>query len=415
MSELNPSPNFQVGDRVRVKHGVVEVDNPDIPLGGWAGTIMAIEGMCLVAWSEETLANIPAVYRKRCLRDDVDVEEYWLGADDLEPDPGGPLCMEQPTNIIPRPLSADDWEDRIRMVFGLTSDDALPEDGESAELTYFNHLKASLAFPFAAWFADRARQSARQVTVTGMCDEFPIDEGFGVVCEVVDRGENVQVPLSKLEVEPGAPNHQAVDDYLTWFANAPEADVDDDPEGDWDDEDDEDWDDEEDLDSEDEDLEDAEDDFDDEPEEDYEDRPPPARQKVGRNDPCPCGSGKKFKKCCLGKQPPQQEPETGSKFPVGTIALYGPDDKRTTKIAAAVIKWEGANPILKRWVGSNVKDNAKVRGEIQEFFKKYGVHSVVASDGNMGCPHEEGKDFPTGGDCPLCPFWKGKQGSGAKG
>ncbi len=23
--------------------------------------------------------------------------------------------------------------------------------------------------------------------------------------------------------------------------------------------------------------------------------------KVGRNDPCPCGSGKKFKKCCLSK------------------------------------------------------------------------------------------------------------------
>jgi uncharacterized protein YecA (UPF0149 family) len=22
---------------------------------------------------------------------------------------------------------------------------------------------------------------------------------------------------------------------------------------------------------------------------------------VGRNDPCPCGSGKKFKRCCLGK------------------------------------------------------------------------------------------------------------------
>lgn len=25
------------------------------------------------------------------------------------------------------------------------------------------------------------------------------------------------------------------------------------------------------------------------------------KKKVGRNDPCPCGSGKKFKKCCLGK------------------------------------------------------------------------------------------------------------------
>lgn len=25
-------------------------------------------------------------------------------------------------------------------------------------------------------------------------------------------------------------------------------------------------------------------------------------KKIGRNDPCPCGSGKKFKNCCLGKQ-----------------------------------------------------------------------------------------------------------------
>jgi SEC-C motif len=25
-------------------------------------------------------------------------------------------------------------------------------------------------------------------------------------------------------------------------------------------------------------------------------------EKIGRNDPCPCGSGKKFKKCCMGKE-----------------------------------------------------------------------------------------------------------------
>ena len=29
--------------------------------------------------------------------------------------------------------------------------------------------------------------------------------------------------------------------------------------------------------------------------------------KVGRNDPCPCGSGKKHKQCCLGKVVVQQE------------------------------------------------------------------------------------------------------------
>lgn len=27
-----------------------------------------------------------------------------------------------------------------------------------------------------------------------------------------------------------------------------------------------------------------------------------AAQKVGRNDPCPCGSGKKHKKCCLSAE-----------------------------------------------------------------------------------------------------------------
>ena len=26
-----------------------------------------------------------------------------------------------------------------------------------------------------------------------------------------------------------------------------------------------------------------------------------AEKKVGRNEPCPCGSGKKYKKCCLNK------------------------------------------------------------------------------------------------------------------
>ena len=27
-------------------------------------------------------------------------------------------------------------------------------------------------------------------------------------------------------------------------------------------------------------------------------KPKEAEKKVGRNDPCPCGSGKKYKKCC---------------------------------------------------------------------------------------------------------------------
>ena len=38
----------------------------------------------------------------------------------------------------------------------------------------------------------------------------------------------------------------------------------------------------------------------------------------------------------------------------------------------------------------------------------HGVKSVAMTEGNMGCPHEEGEDFPLGEDCP---FWKGNKGA----
>ena len=63
---------------------------------------------------------------------------------------------------------------------------------------------------------------------------------------------------------------------------------------------------------------------------------------------------------------------------------------------------------------NRTEGNPKVRKGIEDFFAKHKVKSVAATDFNMGCPHEEGEDFPEGGDCPFCPYWKGKQGSGAK-
>jgi hypothetical protein len=98
-------------------------------------------------------------------------------------------------------------------------------------------------------------------------------------------------------------------------------------------------------------------------------------------------------------------------YPLGTVALYGPDDKTTTKIAAGVILHDGAEAIIKRWVATDVTTNPKVQQEMKDFFLQHGVKQVAMSEGNMGCPHEEGEDFPHGEDCPFCPFWKGKQGS----
>ena len=35
---------------------------------------------------------------------------------------------------------------------------------------------------------------------------------------------------------------------------------------------------------------------------------------IGRNDPCPCGSGNKYKKCCWGKNPADMKTEFKSKY-----------------------------------------------------------------------------------------------------
>lgn len=48
--------------------------------------------------------------------------------------------------------------------------------------------------------------------------------------------------------------------------------------------------------------------------------------KIGRNERCPCGSGKKFKKCCLNKRPQEQVVTIGSMEPLSGIQ-YNAENK----------------------------------------------------------------------------------------
>jgi len=97
-------------------------------------------------------------------------------------------------------------------------------------------------------------------------------------------------------------------------------------------------------------------------------------------------------------------------YPVATIAYYGPDDKTVTKIAVGIIEAEDAEPIMRRWRGPGVMADPEVRAQIGDFLLAYDVQRVTMTDGVLGCPHEEGIDFPAGQECPYCPFWEGKQG-----
>ena len=93
---------------------------------------------------------------------------------------------------------------------------------------------------------------------------------------------------------------------------------------------------------------------------------------------------------------------------MATIAYYGPDDKRASKVAVGILEEEdGAVTAMERWFADDgdVRADDSILQAILEFIKDRGVQSVVMADRIIGCPHEEGKDFPEGEKCPRCPFW----------
>jgi hypothetical protein len=98
-------------------------------------------------------------------------------------------------------------------------------------------------------------------------------------------------------------------------------------------------------------------------------------------------------------------------YPIATVAFYGPTGELATKVAVAIVLAEGQEPSeLKRWFSedTDIREDADVQAEILKFVTEQGAMSVVMTDGLLGCPHEEGIDYPEGGSCPKCPYWAGR-------
>jgi hypothetical protein len=93
-------------------------------------------------------------------------------------------------------------------------------------------------------------------------------------------------------------------------------------------------------------------------------------------------------------------------YPVGTIAFYGPDDQHASKVAVAVIVAPDSGPVaLRRWFAESgdVRNDAAIFEEIALFLRDHEVHWVAMTKEMLGCPHEEGIDYPEGEACPECP------------
>jgi hypothetical protein len=99
----------------------------------------------------------------------------------------------------------------------------------------------------------------------------------------------------------------------------------------------------------------------------------------------------------------------GNKFPAATIAYYGPNDKLATKLVVGIIAKPGGDVIdMRKWASGvvDVRENRLIQEEVLQFIRKHKVSSMIASERIIGCPHEEGDDYPAGGPCPMCHFWQ---------
>ena len=97
-------------------------------------------------------------------------------------------------------------------------------------------------------------------------------------------------------------------------------------------------------------------------------------------------------------------------YPIATVAFYGPDNLRASKVVCAIIKSDGADadPIRKWFTTSDARKVEDILGEILIFVKENSANSVVMANEIIGCPHEEGIDYPEGKPCPSCLYWKNR-------
>ena len=97
-------------------------------------------------------------------------------------------------------------------------------------------------------------------------------------------------------------------------------------------------------------------------------------------------------------------------YPVATVAFYGPTNDVATKLVCGIVKSEGAEaePIKKWFSERDIRKSEIILGEVLQFIEENGAKSIGMVEQIIGCPHEEGIDYPEGESCPECIYWKGR-------
>jgi hypothetical protein len=326
------------GDVVHVRPGSAHVIYADLPMGGWSGTIERVQRhrksrhrRCWVHFLTSTTERLHPVYIDREERDnDVGYQPWdnWVAEELLELGAAAPETIEHPD--LPA-WAQQAGDQQVRTLFGLDPEDDYPPCDHDTARVWKGFLNAHVPLPREVQTTVEYDFDCGEVILRKIVgpEEVPSDvddEPHALYAEVSVNGEIEITPLYYVIPFDGDPYYTLLRDYDHWY------DVVHGNDDSWTSDDDDDG-----MslaefnqmfrsglrdawktyfgrppsDSEIEmaisgDLfaaatrpvaEEAE-----EPENAEVIEPIRAGPRVGRNDPCPCGSGKKYKKCCLRGQ-----------------------------------------------------------------------------------------------------------------
>jgi hypothetical protein len=96
-------------------------------------------------------------------------------------------------------------------------------------------------------------------------------------------------------------------------------------------------------------------------------------------------------------------------YPIATVACYGPNDMFASKVVVGIVisEKDSDTASVEKWFSDDmdVRLDTDIANQILQYIANHDVERVVMMDRIIGCPHEEGIDYPKGEKCPLCSFW----------
>jgi hypothetical protein len=102
-----------------------------------------------------------------------------------------------------------------------------------------------------------------------------------------------------------------------------------------------------------------------------------SREKTGRNDPCPCGSGKKYKHCCLSSGPAATSGPASSDTP---WSRQRDASDRITKDLLKVVQREFSDHVVEAWLDFNQSPNPELLEEMPEEISIFSPYLIFEWD-----------------------------------